>query len=389
MGSTKSIANKTMIQQQERSFNFALILEQFSIKGSAGEIKPYGSGHIHDTFHVINKDPKYPDYLLQRINHIIFKNIPELTENIQIVTEHLRKKLKNIPGADPDKEVLTVVLSKSNEGYYKDSEGNYWRMYYYITDTRSHDVVKTTAQAYEGGKAFGKFQALLADLDANLLHETIPDFHDIEHRLMLFQEAMTHDPKERVKEVSDEIAFVEARKDPMSTICRLGRLGKIPLRITHNDTKFNNVLLNSNDEAQCVIDLDTVMPGFVAYDFGDAIRTIVNKAPEDEKDLEKIQVDMELFRAFTRGFLEEVGGFMTKSEIHTLAHGALLLPFIIGLRFLTDYIDGDNYFKINFPAHNLQRARAQFRLVEKLEEHFEGIQDLVKNMATSPSQTEL
>lgn len=378
-----------MIKQQETPFNFALILEQFSIKGSAGEVKPYGSGHIHDTFHVVNNDPQYPDYLLQRINHVIFKDIPGLTENVQIVTQHLRKKLENVPGTEPDKEVLTVVLSKTNEGYYKDSEGNYWRMYYYIADTRSHDVVKTAAQAYEGGKAFGKFQALLSDLDANLLHETIPDFHDIEHRLTLFQNALASDPKARAKEVSAEIAFVEARKDSMSTICRFGRLGKIPLRITHNDTKFNNVLLNSNDEAQCVIDLDTVMPGYVAYDFGDAIRTIVNKAAEDEKDLEKIQVDMELFKAFTRGFLEEVGGFMTKPEIHSLAHGALLLPFIIGLRFLTDHIDGDNYFKINFPAHNLQRARAQFRLVAKLEEQFEEIQDLVENMATSPSQTEL
>lgn len=372
-----------MIKSQEATKNLALVVDHFKTEGIVKDIYPYGSGHIHDTFRVEIRASNHPDYILQRINSNIFKNIPALTENIERVTAHLRKKLEKVPESNPEKEVLTVIPTKTNGGYFKDNDGSYWRMYYFLKDTRSYDLVSTQEQAYQGGRAFGKFQALLADMDATSLHDTIPNFHDIGHRLLLFREAVAKDPKQRVDQVTEEIAFVEEHSDAMATILRLGQTGKIPLRITHNDTKFNNVLLDKDDKAQCVIDLDTVMPGYLAYDFGDAIRTIVNKAPEDEKDLDKVAVDMSLFNSFTEGFLEEAGGFITRSELYSLIDGALFMPFVIGLRFFTDYLDGDNYFKINHPSHNLQRARAQFKLVEKLQAQVDDIKQFMDNMATA------
>lgn len=371
-----------MIQSRQSTYNFPSIIAQFSIEGKAARVEPYGSGHIHDTFRVINEQQDKPDYLLQRLNHHVFKNIPALSSNIQIVTSHLRSKLETLAGADPDKEVLCLIPSKAKQGFYKDEEGSFWRMYYFLEGTRSYDVVETRQQAYEGGKAFGRFQALLADLDVSSLAETIPDFHDAEHRLRLFHDAVQRDPKGRKKQVAAEIAFVEQRAEAMSQICRLGRQGEFPLRITHNDTKFNNVLLNSSDKAQCIIDLDTVMPGYVAYDFGDAVRTIINSAPEDEADLNKIKLNWELFEGFTEGFLEETAPLLSDQEIKSLSLGVLLLPFIMGLRFLTDYIDGDHYYKIHFPEHNIQRARAQFKLVEILEEQYELIAETIRKTAT-------
>ncbi|MBW3545111.1 MAG: aminoglycoside phosphotransferase family protein [Bacteroidetes bacterium] len=373
-------------QSKQPGNDFATIIAQFNIEGKVAQVEPYGSGHIHDTFRVINQEHEHPDYLLQRINHHVFKNIPALMANLQKVTSHLRQKLEAMPGAEPDQEVLRLVLSKAKQAYYQDEKGNFWRMYYFLKGTRSYDIVETRQQAYEGGKAFGRFQALLSDLDASSLAETIPDFHDAAHRLRLFHEAVQRNPKGRVREVAAEISFVEERAEAMSTISRLGRLGELPLRITHNDTKFNNVLLNSSDKAQCIIDLDTVMPGYVAYDFGDAVRTIINTAPEDEKDLNKIKLNFDLFEGFTEGFLKETAAFLTDQEIKSLPQGVLLLPFIMGLRFLTDYIDGDHYYKIQFPEHNIQRARAQFKLVAILEKQYSLVAKIVQKIAKASKE---
>ncbi|MCJ8165682.1 aminoglycoside phosphotransferase family protein [Pontibacter sp. E15-1] len=359
------------------------VLAHFTLRGSIAEISPYGSGHIHDTYFVKNGITGCPNYLLQRINHHVFKNVPLLMDNIEQVTLHLRNKLEGMPGARPDEEVLRLVQTHKHRSFHADAGGNFWRVYLLLEDTRSYDIVENPQQAYEGGKAFGKFLALLADLDITHLHESIPDFHNVESRLRLFETAIRQNLAGRVKHVPEEIAFVQQRAEGMSTICRLGREGKLPLRVTHNDTKFNNVLLDKHDRAQCVIDLDTVMPGYVAYDFGDAIRTTVNKAAEDEADLDKITVDLRLFKAFTEGFLKETSAMLTDEEIASLSLGVTLLPFIMGLRFLTDYIDGDNYYKINFPEHNLQRARAQFRLVQVLEENIETVQHTIQQASTS------
>jgi hypothetical protein len=270
-------------------------------------VEPYGSGHIHDTYRVRNGEAGRPEYVLQRVNHQVFPRIPELMENISRVTAHLRQKLRDVPGADPDRETLTVVPTRQGLLYYHDPAGNYWRLYRLIAGARSYDVVASPALAYQGGKAFGRFGALLADLPAAQLHETLPHFHDIERRLATFEKVLAADPAGRARQVGPEIEFVRERATEMGTILRWGREGKLPLRITHNDTKFNNVLLDAHDRALCVVDLDTVMPGYVAYDFGDSVRTTANTAAEDEADISKIDFDVRRFEAYARGYLEEMG----------------------------------------------------------------------------------
>jgi hypothetical protein len=348
--------------------NIIGVVANFNINGNVQSIKPFGSGHINDTYRICNSNPAGPDYLLQRINHHIFKNVAALSDNIVYVTNHIKAKLLDIPGSDPDRQVLTLIGTHNGQFYYQDENGNYWRMYRFMDNTKSYDVVTTEKQAYEGGKAFGNFQTMLADVDVSKLTEIIPDFHNIVSRLKQFDEALSADTFDRAKDVAKEVMFISDRAYSMAEIDRMGKAGKLPLRVTHNDTKFNNVLLDENDVAQCVIDLDTIMPGYTAFDFGDAVRTIINSAPEDEADLDKIQLNIPLFRAFAEGFLSQTMPYMGVTEIRSLVKGVLLLPYIIGVRFLTDYLNGDVYYKTKFAAHNLQRARAQFKLVEKLEE---------------------
>ncbi|HKJ41642.1 MAG TPA: aminoglycoside phosphotransferase family protein [Sunxiuqinia sp.] len=374
----------------DKDLNILNITFNFEIEGAIQSIESYGSGHIHETYRLKNRNPDMNDYILQKINTHIFGNVPKLMGNIEYVTEHLRRKLRKIQGANPEKEVLTLVATNSGNSFYKHPDGSYWRMYIFLKGTRSYDLVSTEQQALEGGRAYGRFQALLADLDTTPLFEILPDFHNLDYRINLLNEAIENDPCNRLNEVNEEIEFVKARIVRMKTVLNMGQAGQLPLKTTHNDTKFNNVLLDQNDKAQCVIDLDTVMPGYVAYDFGDAIRTIVNTAAEDEKDLDKIGVNMQLFEAFARGFLQEAVDDLTPDEIESLAYGSLLLPYMIGVRFLTDYLDGDNYFKIHFPGHNLQRARAQFQLTKKLEEQFPRMQTIIKQIvSTQKTKSEL
>lgn len=375
--------------QTKTQLNLEEIASNFQIGAEIAFIDPYGSGHINDTYFIKNASDENPDYLLQRINHLIFRNIPALMNNIYLVTNHLRKRLKEIPGADPDKEVLSLVKTKAMANYFRDEQDNYWRMYKYIRNTRSVDVVETKEQAFEGGRALGWFQMLLLDLDINLLQYTIPDFHHIGLRLTHFNTALQTDLFDRKRTIPDEIGFIHQRVAQMCAILELGKAEKLPLRVTHNDTKFNNILLDENDQAQCMIDLDTVMPGYVAYDFGDAIRTIINAAPEDEKDLHKITLNFPLFQAFTEGYLKASAGFLTEHEIKSLSIGVLLFPYMQGVRFLTDHLNGDSYYKVQFPGHNLQRARAQFQLLRKLEERYAEIEDFIKNVADTSSKTAL
>ncbi len=344
------------------------IVRPFEIQGRIVEAGVFGSGHINDTFLLRTRPDDPYDYLLQRINHRIFKDVAALQENIERVTTHIRKKLGARPGSDPDREVLTLVRCRDGTTYSRDAEGSYWRVYLFIEGTRSYDIVDSPARAYQGGRAFGRFQAMLADLPWPPLHETIPRFHDIDYRLDNFADALKRDPLNRAAAVREEIGFVERRADEMRTIKRLGEAGKIPLRITHNDTKFNNVLLDENGRALCVTDLDTVMNGYVHYDFGDSIRTSTNTGAEDEADLDKVSMDIGLFEGYARGFLEETGAFLNPVEIDHLAFSGRLLTYIIGLRFFTDHLDGDHYFKIHVEGHNLRRARAQFKLLRSMEE---------------------
>lgn len=362
-------------------YNITEIAGSFSIEGDIEAIDPFGSGHINDTFRITVTDANLPGYLLQRVNHYVFQNVPALMNNVQLVTEHLKQKLSEILGADPEKQVLTIVKAKNGELFYKDTDGNYWRMYLFLKDTRSYNQVLTEKQAYEGGKAFGNFQLLLADLDAGLLSETIPGFHNVTMRLGKLNKVVLADLKDRVKEVFLELELITQRVEKMTSILNLGKEGKLPLRIIHNDTKFNNVLLDANNHAQCVIDLDTVMPGYVAYDFGDAIRTIINTTSEDEADLSKINLNIPLFKAYTEGYFESAHHFLTPLEIEMLVVGVLLIPYTQGVRFLTDYIEGDVYYKTHFAGHNLQRARAQFQLLRKLEDQYSVLDQIIQEVS--------
>ena len=359
------------------NYNLKDIFENFVCDGSFLMGEPYGSGHIHDTFRIETKETDKDNYILQRLNNKIFKNIPALQQNIERVTVHLRNKLNAVPGSDIKRECLNLIPSRDGKSWIIDNDGNYWRMYIFITNHRSYNIVDSPDKAFEGGKAIGRFQAMLSDMPGEPLHETIPKFHDIENRLLIFENKIKEDPAGRVSSVTWEIEQYRIRGEEMKTILKLGRAGKIPLRITHNDTKFNNILLDENDKALCVIDLDTVMPGYVHYDFGDAIRTVTNTATEDEKDLSKIRMDISLFRAYASGYLSETGGTLNQIEKEYLSFAPKLITYTIGLRFLTDFIDGDNYFKIHHEFHNLQRTRAQMKLVMSMEEQYSEMQKII------------
>lgn len=356
-------------------FELERIVSRFQIEGVFRDALPFGSGHINDTYRVVNRWSKFPDYLLQRVNHDIFKDVPGLIDNIVHVTGHLRSKLS------AGDQVLTLISAKNGKYYHKDEEGRYWRLYLFVNNMRSYDLVTTEKMAYESGKALGRFQNQLADLDADRLNVVLPYFHNIHFRLKQFEEAVRKDVAGRLKEVIEELTFVRVRRFRMAEIERLGENGMLPLRVTHNDTKINNVLFDTWGRARCIVDLDTVMPGYAAYDFGDAVRTLISTAPEDEADLDKIDLNMDYFEAFAHGFLSETARHMDLTEIRSLALGVVLLPFIMGLRFLTDYINGDPYYKVAFPAHNIQRARAQFRLVQKLEAVHPEIYATIMNAA--------
>ncbi len=361
-------------------YDLRSIIKNFKIEGTFLDAQPYGSGHIHDTFLIRTVEEAADDYLLQRINHYVFKNVTHLMSNIERVTKHIQKKISLSSESKAERECLTFIPAKGEKYYYQDSSGNYWRVCIFIDHSFSYDVVDSPEKAYAGGRAFGKFLALLADLSPDSLYETIPDFHNVEYRLDKFHQTVKKDPVQRVREASQEIEFVLVREEEMKCIIRLGREGKIPKRVTHNDTKFNNILFDDAGNVLCVTDLDTVMPGYIHYDFGDAIRTTTNTGAEDEQDLSKVSMDIQLFEAFSRGFLEETRAFLTETEIEFLAFSGKLLAFTIGLRFLTDFIDGDKYFKIHRHGHNLQRARAQFKLLQSMEEQYGATKAIIKEL---------
>jgi hypothetical protein len=281
-----------------------------------------------------------------------------------------------------DFQVIQLIPTHTGSFFVHDPDGNYWRLYNHVRDSKSFDVVSNPALAYEGGKAFGVFQYLASDLEPSSLYEILPDFHNIAKRLSTFRKTVALDPVGRVKEVANEIAFIETRSDEMHLIIRLGKEGKIPMRVTHNDTKFNNILFNRENKAISVVDLDTVMPGYILYDFGDAIRTGASTGAEDEVDLSRINIDLDLFEAYSKGYLETALNFLNNTETDHLAFSAKFMTYIIGLRFLTDHLDGDRYYKIAFPGHNLQRARAQFKLLQSMERHYAAMREIIRRHAT-------
>ncbi len=354
------------------------IIKQFVNEGDSIDVKPLGAGHINDSFKVKAGEK---EYVLQRINHLIFQNVPELQKNILRVTTHIRKKLGEKSQTDIDRKVLTVIPSKDGKLFYKDENGNYWRMMDFIHNSKSYDDINPEL-ARRAGLAFGDFQKMLTDMDGGPLFETIPDFHNMEFRLKQFREAVAEDKAGRVSEVKDLIDEIEARADEMVVPEQLHREGKLPKRTNHCDTKVNNILFDENDQVLCVVDLDTVMPGYVLSDFGDFIRTGANNGAEDAKDLSTVSINLPIFKAYAEGYLENAAEFLNPVEIDNLAFGAKLLTYMQTVRFLTDYINGDTYYKIAYPEHNLVRTKAQFKYLQSLEENFEEMKRIVKDAAS-------
>lgn len=353
------------------------VVFQFIEQDDNVKIDPLGKGHINDSYKVESGNK---EYVLQRINHNIFKNVHELQNNIYRVTSHIRAKLQAKGVSDVERRVLTLIPTHDGALYYKDSNGDYWRVTLFIKDSKSYEEINSDL-AYRAGMAFGDFQKMLEDIPGEPLFETIPNFHNMESRLEAFRESVNANRAGRLDEVADLVKEIEDRADEMCKAERLHREGKLPKRINHCDTKVNNVLFDADDHVLSVVDLDTVMPGYVLSDFGDFIRTGANTGAEDDKNLENVSVNLDIFEAYAKGYLKHAASFLTDIEIDNLAFGAKLLTYMQTVRFFTDYIDGDTYYKIAYPEHNLVRTKSQFKLLQSLEENFDKMRQIVRDAA--------
>lgn len=365
------------MSEAEKLLNEALAAYDFG--GQLVGAVRYGSGHINDTFVVHTQPGEDPcrRFILQRISSAAFKHPDEVIANIVGVTSFLGEKIKEA-GGNPARETMSVWATKSGENFYTDSEGGAWRVYPFVEDTICLQKAETPELFAASARAFGKFQRMLKDYPADTLYETIPKFHDTEDRLAKLKAAVAADVMGRVKEVGPELKFVQEREADCSVALSALRDGRLPLRVTHNDTKLNNILIDrESGEGICVIDLDTVMPGLAINDFGDSIRFGANHSAEDERDLTKVNFDLELFDVYAAGFLEGAGGALTETELDYLPWGAKLMTLECGIRFLTDYLEGDHYFRIHREGQNLDRCRTQFKLVSDMEAAWDDMKAVV------------
>ncbi len=362
--------------------DFAALVSRFAIAGNFVSAARHGSGHINDTYKVDCTHSGRPvSYILQRINHTIFKDPAALMDNVQRVTAHLRAKLQAAGVSDLNRHALTVIPTREG-GPVLRKDGQWWRMYHFVGRARTFDKVETEAQVFEAARAFARFQGLLADLPAPRLHDTIPNFHNAVMRLATLRDAVKRDPHGRAAGAQPEIEFVERRAAMCARLLDRHQRGELPERITHNDTKLNNVMLDEQTNAAvCVIDLDTVMPGLALYDFGDMVRTATAAALEDERDLAKVFSRPEMFAALARGYLLEAK-FLNAAEREELVFSGRLITLVIGIRFLTDHLLGDVYFKIHRPNHNLDRCRTQFNMVASLEAQADAMEQIVRACLT-------
>lgn len=352
----------------------------FDFDGDFVSLGSYGSGHINDTYlvSVMRDGEVVPSYILQRINHNVFPNVDGLMDNMIKVTKYLNKYRSD---AVERQEILTLVPSKDGKFYVRDSVGDYWRATIFVDNSVSFDFPDTPELFYQSAVAFGRFAKELEEFDASVLCEVIPDFHNNEARLQQLYDAVEKDVKGRKAEVEKEIRFACDREEDFKFFNTMLKNGKLPLRVTHNDTKLNNVLFDKTTKKSiCVIDLDTVMPGFLGFDFGDAIRFGANTAAEDEADLSKVEISLEMFEAYARGFLSVCADAMTENEVKTLPMGAKMMTLECGIRFLADYLNGDTYFKISRPSHNLDRARNHFKLVSSMEAHWSEMESIIEKV---------
>ena len=356
---------------QEKLFEIA---SHFALEGAVASVEALGEGFINDTF-VVKTSGSAPNYILQRKNHIVFPDVPGMMDNIKAVTEHIKAKV-----ADPMRETLTVVPATDGKLYHKDGE-NYWAVCLFIPDTVTYDRADSTALAYQGGVGIGRFQALLADFDKPL-NETIKGFHNIRWRFEQWDATIAADPAGRVKDLQEEIEWVESRREEMLSFWSKVETGEIPTHVTHNDTKISNILFDRpTGNVLCAIDLDTVMSSTSLNDFGDAIRSYTNTGAEDDKCLDNVEMSIDMFRAYAEGYLSEQRDSMCASEKEWLAFAGRYITFEQVLRFLMDYIDGDKYYKIAYPDHNLVRTRAQYKLLQSMERQYEEMCRIVKELA--------
>ena len=358
--------------------NLFPIAGQFLNTGEIADIIPLGSGHIHETYLIRTAHDHQDDYVLQHVNTNVFRDPEAVMQNIALITAHIQKKMMASGDQDTRRSVLTPVRMKNGGLMFSDPGNGIWRCFVYITDHKTFDRAVSEEQVYEGGKAYGKFLEYLSDLSAEKIKETIPGFHDLDLRLNQFETACRDGLRERISGTQHEIELLKARKVEMRTILELGKAGKIPLRIVHHDTKINNVLFDEDGKGLCVIDLDTVMPGYVHDDFGDSIRTFTNTGEEDDADLDQVSMNIAYFEAFARGFLEVTSSMLSPLEKEHLALSARVMTYMQALRFLTDYLNGDLYYRIHHPLHNLQRARAQIRLLLSMEEQFSKMKAIIE-----------
>ena len=358
------------------------IVEQFCVEGEFVSAERYGSGHINDTrLAILKKDGKETQYILQKINKNVFKDPASLMDNFASVTAYLSKMIVE-NGGDPLRETLNVIKTKDGRNYFLTPEGDYWRLLVFVVNSMSFDKVERAEQFYDSAVAFGNFQYLLRDYPADTLCETIPNFHNTPDRYRQLMEAVERDAFGRLKDVTADVEFAKARCEFANTLENARKEGKLPLKVTHNDTKLNNILFDrESGKALCIIDLDTIMPGYSVNDFGDSIRFGATTALEDEADLSKVNFDIELYELYVKGFIEGAKGGLTEGELELLPIGAIMMTFECGMRFLTDHLNGDTYFRISREGHNLDRARNQFKLVSDMEKRLDEMREIVKKYA--------
>ncbi len=355
------------------------VVSAFDIEGKVSEYVPFGNGHINDT-RLVTMDNGV-QYVLQRINKNVFKRPDLLMENYVGVTKFIRKKIEEM-GGDPLREVLNAIYTKDGKPYTIDEEGQYWRLLVYVTDSIGYDKVERPEQFYDSALSFGDFQYMLRDYPADTLHETIVNFHNTPDRYRQLMEAIENNAAGRLAEVGAEVEFAKARREFAHTLENAHSEGKLPLRVTHNDTKLNNILFDINTgKTLCVVDLDTIMPGYSVNDFGDSIRFGATTALEDETDLTKVNFDISLYELYVKGFIEGAKGGLTEGELEMLPIGAIMMTFECGMRFLADYLNGDTYFRVHRPSHNLDRCRNQFKLVADMESQLDEMKAIVRKYA--------
>jgi hypothetical protein len=353
------------------------LLTSFGIGTKIGSWKPFGHGHINDTFLIRTVGQDSPDFILQRKNHHVFRNVPGMLNNIMLATGHIRSKLLAQGEPEVDRKVMNYLSASDGKLYVQDADGNYWTLFLFIRDSHGVEEVTNPDQAFSAGKAFGRFLLQLSDLDSSGLIETIPNFHNGKFRYHQFTEALALDKAGRCTEMQPVIHQYMERKDEMLKLQSWLDKGELPLRITHNDTKINNILFDDNDNILCIIDLDTIMPGSILFDFGDAIRTLGDTAVEDEPDISKIGFQHAYFEAFTKGYLSESSQVLSSLEKENLVYSCRYMVWEQGMRFLTDYLNGDTYYKIAYPAHNKVRTLSQLRYLEVLEANAMAMEQIV------------